>query len=124
MHDSPGEDRNEQPTGGFRLDRWLEEIPRALSSHVHVFFLMALGVYLVVLPLVGVTVSAKSELIGGNYTNVASALGASIAAGGTLHLMRQSRRRQHLEEERMRVMHEIHRMLQAVHGAQRSGPTS
>jgi len=124
MHESPGDDPGDRPTGGSRLDRWLEEVPRALSSHIHVFFLMALGVYLVVLPLVGVTVSAKSELIGGNYTNVASALGASIAAGGTLHLMRQSRRRQRLEEERMRVTHEIHRMLQAVHGAQRRGPTS
>jgi hypothetical protein len=52
-----------------RLDKVLSVVPRALSSHAHIVFLGALGIYLVLLPLVGVNVSAKSELIGGNYTN-------------------------------------------------------
>jgi hypothetical protein len=37
---------------------------------------MRLGIYLIVLPLAGVNVSAKSELIGGNFTNVTSDIGA------------------------------------------------
>lgn len=76
-----------------RLDKILAVVPRALSSHAHIIFLGALGVYLVLLPLVGVNVSARAELIGGNYTNVTSDLGACIAAGLTVHLVRRDRRR-------------------------------
>ena len=76
-----------------RLDRILGVVPRALSSHAHILFLIALGVFLVVLPLVGVNVSARAELIGGNYTNVTSDLGACIAAGLTVHLVKRDRRR-------------------------------
>jgi hypothetical protein len=98
-----------------RLQARLQAIPRALASTPHVFLLMALGLYLVVLPLVGVSVSAKAELIGGNYTNVASALGASIAAGGTLHLIRHARRSQRVDDERLRLTREIHELLHRVH---------
>lgn len=76
-----------------RLDKVLAVVPRALSSHAHIIFLGVLGVYLVLLPLVGVNVSSKSELIGGNYTNVTSDLGACIAAGLTVHLVKRDRRR-------------------------------
>lgn len=76
-----------------RLDRILAVVPRALSSHAHIIFLFGLGVFLVLLPLFGVNVSAKAELIGGNYTNVTSDLGACIAAGLTVHLVRRDRRR-------------------------------
>lgn len=75
------------------LDKTLGLVPRALSSHAHIVFLALLGVYLVILPLFGVDVSAKSELIGGNYTNVTSDLGACIAAGMTVHLTRRDRQR-------------------------------
>jgi predicted phage tail protein len=71
--------------------RTLNAVPRLLSSKTHVIFLFALGVYLVLLPLFGVKVSAKSELIGGNYTNVTSDIGACIAAGGTVHLIARNR---------------------------------
>jgi hypothetical protein len=47
-------------------------VPRALSSHAHIVFLIGLGVYLVVLPVLGVTVSSLAELVGGNYTNIAT----------------------------------------------------
>jgi hypothetical protein len=87
-----------------RLDRILGLVPRALSSHAHIIFLGALGVYLVLLPLFGVNVSAKAELIGGNYTNVTSDLGACIAAGLTVHLVKRDRRRaEELEEHFHRV---------------------
>jgi len=76
-----------------RLDKILGLVPRALSSHAHILFLGALGVFLVLLPLLGVNVSARAELIGGNYTNVTSDLGACIAAGLTVHLVKRDRAR-------------------------------
>jgi len=75
-----------------RLDRVLGCVPRFLSSHVHVIWLIGLGVYLIVLPLAGVKVSASAELIGGNYTNVTSDIGACIAAGGTLTALKHARK--------------------------------
>src|SRR5215831_9803316 len=99
------------------FDRILQWIPRLLSSKPHVVLLTLLGVYLVLLPLFGVNVSPKSELIGGNYTNVTSDIGACIAAGGTLHLISQGRRRQRLDEERLRLLREVHSLLHHVHSA-------
>lgn len=98
-----------------RLDRILQYVPRFLSSKIHVLFLGALGVYLVILPLARIPVSAKAELIGGNYTNVTSDIGACIAAGGTLHLIRQGKRRSRLEEERLRLTREIQDLLHQAH---------
>ena len=100
-----------------KFDRILQWIPRLLSSKPHVVLLILLGVYLVILPLFGVVVSAKSELIGGNYTNVTSDIGACIAAGGTLHLISQGRRRRQLDEERLRLLREVHNLLHHVHAS-------
>jgi hypothetical protein len=97
------------------LDRILGWVPRLLSSKPHVIVLLGLGVYLIVLPLAGVNVSAKSELIGGNYTNVTSDIGACIAAGGTLHLISQNRKRNKVEAERLRLAQETHRLLHYVY---------
>ena len=82
-----------QTTPRNRLDEILALVPRALSSHLHIIFLACLGVFLVLLPLFGINVSARAELIGGNYTNVTSDLGACIAAGLTVHLVKRDRRR-------------------------------
>ena len=98
-----------------RLDRILRWVPRILSSKPHVIVLMILGIYLVVLPLAGVAVSAKAELIGGNYTNVTSDIGACIAAGGTLHLVNANRRRRRVEEERLMLARQTHRLLHYVY---------
>ncbi|HEX9063694.1 MAG TPA: hypothetical protein VF843_01220 [Streptosporangiaceae bacterium] len=98
-----------------RLDRALQWVPRVLSSKPHILWLMLLGVYLIVLPLIGIAVSAKAELIGGNYTNVTSDIGACIAAGGTLHLINQGRRRQKLDAERLTLLKEVHALLHHVH---------
>jgi hypothetical protein len=98
-----------------RFDRILQWIPRVLSSKPHVVLLTLLGVYLVMLPLFGVRVSPNSELIGGNYTNVTSDIGACIAAGGTLHLISQGRKRQRLDQERMRLLREVHSLLHHAH---------
>ncbi|MDF3288011.1 hypothetical protein [Streptomyces silvisoli] len=104
------------------FDRILAWVPRALASKVHVIFLVALGIYLVVLPLAHIlTPSATAELIGGNYTNVTSDVGACVAAGGTLHLVRTNRRRSRMEEERLRLARETHRLLHHVHADQARG---
>jgi len=79
-----------------RIAKLLGWVPRALASKPHIVFLTGLGVYLVLMPLFQVHVSAFAELVGGNYTNVTSDLGACIAAGGTLHIIRSHR--QHRSE--------------------------
>jgi len=98
-----------------RFDRILQWVPRILSSKPHIVWLMALGLYLIVLPLVGIAVSAKAELIGGNYTNVTSDIGACIAAGGTLHLVKQGRKRQKIDDERLTLLKEVHALLHHLH---------
>jgi hypothetical protein len=95
-----------------RLDKILAAVPRILSSHAHIIFLVFLGVYLVLLPLVGVSVSSKAELIGGNYTNVTSDLGACIAAGLTVHLVRRDRRRSQELAALFRSVHARHDVLE------------
>jgi hypothetical protein len=105
---------DEQPRS--RMDKMLQWVPRLLSSKPHVVLLLALGIYLIVLPLCGLHVSSNAELIGGNYTNVTSDIGACIAAGGTLTLVSQSRKRRGIEEERLRLARETHRLLHYVYG--------
>lgn len=96
------------------LVRALNAVPRLLSSKLHVILLFALGLYIVVLPLFGVTVSSKTELIGGNYTNVTSDIGACIAAGGTIHLIKKNREhrrevaRLHAKRDAVLAHHDIH----------------
>lgn len=109
-----------------RIDRILRWVPRILSSKPHVIVLVGLGIYLIVLPLIGVTVSAQAELIGGNYTNVTSDIGACIAAGGTLHLVSQGRKRRRIEEERLLLARQTHRLLHHVYSdvARQLGHTS
>jgi hypothetical protein len=104
----------DEPTSAF--NRILKWIPRILASKPHILALMGLGIYLIVLPLFGVVVSAQAELIGGNYTNVTSDIGACIAAGGTLHLVNQSRKRRRMDEERLTLLRETHQLLHLVYG--------
>ena len=129
MHDSPqpadastSQAVTAQTAPQHRLDRILALVPRALSSHAHIIFLACLGVFLVLLPLFGVHVSARAELIGGNYTNVTSDLGACIAAGLTVHLVKRDRRRGLEFEELLRNGHEAlrHEIQRAVAAAERA----
>jgi hypothetical protein len=97
-----------------KLDKLLGLVPRVLSSHWHIIFLGCLGIYLVLLPLLGVDVSSKSELIGGNYTNVTSDLGACIAAGMTVHLVKRERRSAREFDRWASTVHEHHEALVAA----------
>jgi predicted phage tail protein len=98
-----------------RLAKVLGYVPRILASKPHIVFLALLGVYLVVLPLAHVHVSSFAELVGGNYTNVTSDLGACIAAGGTLHVIRSHH--QHRAE-----IAELREMLREVRSKLHEGP--
>lgn len=62
-----------------------------LASKPHIIVLAALGAHLVVLSLVEVHVPPFAEPGGGNDAHVTRDLGACIAAGGTLHLVRRHR---------------------------------
>ena len=70
------------------LDRFLLAIPKVMASKVSIFIYLFLFFYLVIFALVCFMVpalknfapTADVQLVLGNYTNVLSALGASIAA--------------------------------------------
>lgn len=95
---------------GSRLDKALAPIPRALSSHAHIVFLLGLLVYLVLLPLSHLyTPGTSAMLIGGNWTNVTGDIGACIAAGGTLHLVRQQRRHNRAVADTHRIMADLYK---------------
>jgi hypothetical protein len=72
-----------------KIDKFLTKIPAWLSSRVSIFIFLFLFVYLVIFALLAFVIPAMgciapsldTQLILGNYTNVLSALGASIAAG-------------------------------------------
>jgi hypothetical protein len=74
-----------------KINNFLTKIPELLSSRPSVFIFIFLFIYLFLFGLLGeifhaIRPSANSQLIFGNYTNVLSALGASLAAGaGSQH---------------------------------------
>ncbi len=71
------------------LDKMLEVIPRAMASRLSVFIFLFLFFYLVIYTLLCIIVPGLDsyapddnvQVVLGNYTNILSALGASIAAG-------------------------------------------
>lgn len=87
-----------------RLDRALAAVPVVLSSKVHIAWLFVLLLWIVILAIPFPAIAPTSlELVLGNYTNVTSALGACIAAGGTVSLMKHARHQSRLAEERHRM---------------------
>ena len=91
------------------MKSFLNKIPSLLSSKVSIFIYLFLFFYLVIFaflcaaitPLNGFMPSDTVQLILGNYTNVLSALGASIAAGSGVAIHRS-----------IRLMHQKHKDLQ------------
>lgn len=76
-----------------------------INSVWHVYILLVLGIILVILPIAGVSVSQQVELIGGNYTNVISAIGATIAAATSI--------KNRVEHHRLRE--DINEILKHIH---------
>ncbi|MCL2561649.1 MAG: hypothetical protein FWE10_04940 [Rikenellaceae bacterium] len=90
------------------INNSLSRIPSWLSSKISVFIYIFLFGYLVIFALIAVLVpwlnpyapSDGAQLVLGNYTNVLSALGASIAAGSGIAI-----------HDKVKAMHERHRKL-------------
>ncbi|MHB1738632.1 MAG: hypothetical protein ACYCXA_03965 [Actinomycetes bacterium] len=105
-----------EPARKSMLARALDTVPRILASRAHIIWLFVLLLWIVILAVPFPSIaSARVELILGNYTNVTSDLGACIAAGGTVALVRHSRRQSRLAAERHQMTTEIHRLLHAAH---------
>ena len=100
-----------------KLDIFLAKLGPIGGSKPFLFFMIFLFLYLFVYAGIGVLagnptlVSATNQLILGNFTNVASALFAGIAAGASLTLVKHSHRRNVLAEESHRLTREMHTLL-------------
>ncbi|GAC1530022.1 MAG: hypothetical protein NVS3B1_22150 [Marmoricola sp.] len=95
------------------IEKAFAMVPRALASKPHIIFLFMLLFYLVLLPVLGLyTPGATEMLIGGNWTNVTGDLGACIAAGGTVHLIKRGKVRDKTIREhnhwQARVLNDLH----------------
>jgi len=110
------------------INKLLSTIPRLLSSKPSIIIFLGLFVYLFGFGMLGLWIkplepSSKMQLILGNYTNVTSATGASIAAGAGLttvattatvlsHVRKNNKRYDELKQahDEMRLLvDEIHR---------------
>lgn len=100
-----------------KLDIFLAKLGPIGGSKPFLLFMIFLFLYLFVYAGIGVLaghptlVSATNQLILGNFTNVASALFAGIAAGASLTLVKHSHRRNVLAEESHRLNREMHALI-------------
>ena len=91
------------------MNNFLNKIPKLISSKVSIFIYLFLFCYLVIFAIVCLIIpsldifapSEEMQLILGNYTNVLSALGASIAAGSGVFI-----------HSKMKTLHDNHQKLQ------------
>ncbi|GFH40628.1 hypothetical protein [Pseudolactococcus insecticola] len=100
-----------------KMRKILSFIPTALSSTVSLYIYLFLFIYLVIFGGLGLlsqlkflAPSANAQLILGNYTNVLSALGASIAAGTSASI--HARQKKHQNE----LMQEIAKLHAKIDG--------
>jgi hypothetical protein len=119
-------DKNDQvdlngETTHSRLSRLLGRLPYILSSRQVILFGILLFLYLFVFA--GVTtllghpgaVSTNNQLIFGNYTNVTSSVGAGIAAGASLTLLKHQRHAHHIARAALDAAHEARSFAQETH---------
>ena len=99
------------------LDSFLTSIPNILSSKISIFIYLFLFFYLVIFAFICMFIpqlspfapSSDVQLVMGNYTNVLSALGASLAAGTgvvTHNSMGKLHKRHDLLHEAIQELHE------------------
>jgi hypothetical protein len=130
MGDSDAVDLNGEPTRS-RFSRALGRLPYLLSSSPVIVFGILLFFYLVVFAglasLLGDpgAVSTNTQLILGNYTNVTSSVGAGIAAGGSLTLLKRQHRNHRISQAALDAANEArsfaletHRLLHHLHPEQ------
>lgn len=111
----------------MKLNQILSSVPKILASKPSIIIFIALFIYLVGFGILGLFFkplepSAMIQLILGNYTNVTSATGASIAAGAGLttvatttavlsHVKHNSKRYEDLKkshDDMSKLVQEIH----------------
>ena len=98
---------------------FLTKIPSILASTASIAIYLFLFVYLVLYALISATVpalqpyqpSSNVQLIMGNYTNVLSALGASIAAGTGAAVRSNVKKLHKRHDELQKNMAELHEKL-------------
>ena len=118
--DSEPVDLNGQPTQS-RLARALGRLPYLLSSRAVIIFGIVLFFYLFVFAGLATlfghpdAVSANTQLIFGNYTNVTSSVGAGIAAGASLTLLARHRREHRVTQAALSAAHEARSFAQETH---------
>ncbi len=125
--DSEPVDLDGEPTQS-RVARALGRLPYLLSSRIVILFGILLFFYLFIFAglatLLGHpdAVSTNTQLIFGNYTNVTSSVGAGIAAGASLTLLKHHRRAHRISQaaldaaqEARDFAQETHRLLHSLH---------
>jgi hypothetical protein len=123
-------DLDGQPTRS-RLDRALGRLPYLLSSRSIILFGILLFFYLFVFAGLATlfghpgAVSTNTQLIFGNYTNVTSSVGAGIAAGASLTLLKHQRHAHRVSQaaldaarEARAFAQETHRLMHTLHAEQ------
>ncbi|HEY8998699.1 MAG TPA: hypothetical protein VIM53_00050 [Candidatus Saccharimonadales bacterium] len=98
----------------------LSSIPKALSSKPSIFIFIGLFVYLFGFGVLGLFFtalepSARMQLILGNYTNVTSAAGASIAAGAGVATLTHVRKNNRKYDELKRSHDEMRKLVDEIH---------
>ena len=129
-NDTDPVDLNGEPTQS-RLASALGRLPYLLSSRIVILFGILLFFYLFVFAGLATlfghpdAVSTNTQLIFGNYTNVTSSVGAGIAAGASLTLLKHHRRAHRLSQaaldtaqEARNLAQETHRLLHSLHPEQ------
>src|ERR1700754_4811866 len=127
LDDPDSVDLNGEPTQS-RLARALGRLPYLLSSRIVILFGILLFFYLFVFAGLATlfghagAVSTNTQLIFGNYTNVTSSVGAGIAAGASLTLLKHHRRAHRLSQaaldaaqEARDFAQETHRLMHSLH---------
>lgn len=100
-----------------KIDKFLAKIPVWLSSRISVFIFIFIFVYVVVFvllayifPVLGkLTPSADAQNVAGNYIDILSALGASIAAGSgaAIHKKMTAHQKEHAKlHDKVDKLHE------------------
>lgn len=108
-----------------KIRELLQAIPALLSSNVSIFIYIFLFFYLVIWALFAKLIpalqnmapSSDSQLILGNYTNVLSALGASIAAGAGVQVHKTVKHLHTKHDELQKDLQKLHHKMDSIHEA-------
>src|SRR6201996_6707729 len=120
LDDPDSVDLNGEPTQS-RLARALGRLPYLLSSRIVIVFGIVLFFYLFVFAGLATlfghpgAVSTNAQLIFGNYTNVTSSVGAGIAAGASLTLLKHKGRAHRVARAALDAAHEARGFAQETH---------